>query len=434
MGDIVPTSSYLQSPKCALISPRSTIFVSDQVSDGVFEYSSSGAYIATITSLATSGIDNVRGIRIYNDLLYVTVYQGTYANTVQRFDCNGAGQMTWASANDPFDLIFRSGDALVTSFGSHKVEQYSLTGTYLGTLISGINYPQQIIERANGNLYVAGTITNQGIYEYTDTGTQLNYYPISQGTLRGVYELGNGKLLVSTSDSVGTYDTSTYQFQVVYSGGNFQFINLFGAGANSPPYEPSDPDPADGAVNITVDSSLSWVGGDPDGNPVTYDVYLGTTSPPGKIASNVTNTTYQPASLAYDTTYYWKIVAWDNHYVSTAGPIWQFTTVEELAPVLEVSFIPGSVGVTVQVKNNGTAAATNVSVAFTVDGGLIIIPGGGHKQVEVGFLEPGKTGTAKLLLVGLGKPTITAQASCSEGATAEASHTVRFLFLIFVIY
>jgi len=98
-------------------------------------------------------------------------------------------------------------------------------------------------------------------------------------------------------------------------------------GANTPPNTPSTPNPANGSTNVDIHKQLSFAGGDV--NPfdtVTYDVYFGTTSPPPKVISNQSTTTYNPGTLNLLTTYYWKIVSWDNHGVSTAGPIWQFTT------------------------------------------------------------------------------------------------------------
>ena len=59
---------------------------------------------------------------------------------------------------------------------------------------------------------------------------------------------------------------------------------------------------------------------------VTYDIYFGTTSPPPKLVSNHTDSSYQPATLQGNTTYYWKIIAWDNHGASTPGSTWSFTT------------------------------------------------------------------------------------------------------------
>ena len=95
---------------------------------------------------------------------------------------------------------------------------------------------------------------------------------------------------------------------------------------NYPPYTPSNPSPSDNATYVDPDADLSWDCGDPNPNDtVTYDVYFGTTSPPPKIISNQTELIYNPVTLNYNTQYFWQIIAWDNHNLSAAGPIWNFT-------------------------------------------------------------------------------------------------------------
>jgi hypothetical protein len=96
---------------------------------------------------------------------------------------------------------------------------------------------------------------------------------------------------------------------------------------NTPPNTPSDPLPANETVHVDVDTNLSWIGGDPDPEDIiTYDVYLGTTTLPPKAVSNQSTTEYNPETMNYNTTYYWKIIAWDNHGHHTGGPLWSFTT------------------------------------------------------------------------------------------------------------
>jgi hypothetical protein len=105
-------------------------------------------------------------------------------------------------------------------------------------------------------------------------------------------------------------------------------------GDNLPPYQPSAPYPADGATGASLTVDLTWTGGDPNqGDIVTYDVYFGTSSNPPRVVNNQSGTTYDPGTLAYVTTYHWKIVAWDNHGASTAGPAWSFTTKANTPPV-----------------------------------------------------------------------------------------------------
>jgi len=102
--------------------------------------------------------------------------------------------------------------------------------------------------------------------------------------------------------------------------------------ANQPPYEPSNPVPNDGATDISINVDLSWTGGDPNDDLVTYNVFFGMTSPPPKVSDNQSGTTYDPGTLGFNTTYYWQIVAYDEHDVSTAGPIWSFSTRQNNPP------------------------------------------------------------------------------------------------------
>ena len=96
---------------------------------------------------------------------------------------------------------------------------------------------------------------------------------------------------------------------------------------NNLPNEPSNPYPSNGATDVDIYVTLNWTSGDPDPcDTVTYDVYFGNTSSPPKVVSNQTDTSYDPATLDCETTYYWQIASWDNHNAQTAGPIWNFTT------------------------------------------------------------------------------------------------------------
>ena len=144
--------------------------------------------------------------------------------------------------------------------------------------------------------------------------------------------------LVSANQSAMSYDPdldadTTYYWRVVAwdsydahsSGALWMFTTGTGDG-NHPPYEPSAPTPADEAVNISLHPILSWNGGDPDGDNVTYDIYFDTDASPGLLIANHTTTSYPLTGLSPDTLYYWQILARDNHSASTTGPLWRFTT------------------------------------------------------------------------------------------------------------
>ncbi|HKI78174.1 MAG TPA: discoidin domain-containing protein [Ignavibacteriaceae bacterium] len=107
--------------------------------------------------------------------------------------------------------------------------------------------------------------------------------------------------------------------------GAFEFTNG-GGGGNIRPNPPAGPTPTNGAINQPISSTLSWNCSDPNGDPLTYSVYFGTTSNPPLVASNQSNASYVPGQLNNNTTYYWKIVAKDNLGATTSSPIWNFLT------------------------------------------------------------------------------------------------------------
>lgn len=80
---------------------------------------------------------------------------------------------------------------------------------------------------------------------------------------------------------------------------------------------------------------LRWSCSDPEGDPLTYDVYFGTDSISPPYVATVPDTFYQPGErLDWSTTYYWYIVAKDDptwrdpnlQSKSSSGPLWHFTT------------------------------------------------------------------------------------------------------------
>lgn len=95
---------------------------------------------------------------------------------------------------------------------------------------------------------------------------------------------------------------------------------------NRPPAPPSTPSPGNNTNGTDPNCLLSWTDSDPDSDTLTYDVYLGNTTTPPKVAANITATNYTHAPLAFQQTYYWRIVAWDEHGSRTPGPLWQFKT------------------------------------------------------------------------------------------------------------
>jgi len=102
--------------------------------------------------------------------------------------------------------------------------------------------------------------------------------------------------------------------------------------SESSPVTPSKPFPEDYSRNNPLYVPLSWNCYDPNGDPVTYDVYLErqlNTShevPTKKVATKIPEKSFSVGPMLETTTYLWQIVAYDNKGNKTTGPVWKFKT------------------------------------------------------------------------------------------------------------
>ncbi|UCD51303.1 MAG: discoidin domain-containing protein, partial [Phycisphaerales bacterium] len=88
------------------------------------------------------------------------------------------------------------------------------------------------------------------------------------------------------------------------------------------PAQAREPEPADGATNVAVDSALAWRAGR---DATAHEVYFGTDAEALALADTVSGNSYTPAALDLATTYYWQITAVQDTE-SWAGNVWNFDT------------------------------------------------------------------------------------------------------------
>ena len=209
-----------------------------------------------------------------------------------------------------------------------------------------------------------------------------------------------------------------------------------GNGENHPPYAPTNPSPENNSVDIPIDTDLSWVSGDPDsGDIVTYDVYFGSDMLE-KIAENHTDTSFslEGYDLAFNTSYRWTIVAWDNHGVSTEGGLWQFTTTDENAiPSIEIRNITGGMGLAAHLINTGEVNATHIEWTISVEGGFFF-PVNKTTADTIALFERGATQRIALSppLFGLGPVEITIL--CDADNMIPLVETRNAFLLIFYLF
>jgi hypothetical protein len=96
---------------------------------------------------------------------------------------------------------------------------------------------------------------------------------------------------------------------------------------NRPPDTPQQPAPGNNRTGIPVTTDLSWRCVDPDGDVVTWDVYLdASASPTTPLRTNWTTPGISDVTLQPGTRYYWKVVAHDSKGAVTTSDVWSFVT------------------------------------------------------------------------------------------------------------
>jgi|GEM_PF-5429662 len=131
-----------------------------------------------------------------------------------------------------------------------------------------------------------------------------------------------------------------------------------------PPGQASNPYPADGAIDVNVNSNLSWTAGT---NACIYDVYFGISSPPPFVGSQ-SSIVFSPDTMAENTMYYWRI---DSVNISgkTTGIVWSFTTHEVVSPP-PPPWPPGGSS-----SEQAAPAVINRTATFQLKNGVIIMGG-----------------------------------------------------------
>ena len=120
------------------------------------------------------------------------------------------------------------------------------------------------------------------------------------------------------------------------------------------PGSAASPSPADSGSDIAVDADLSWTAGT---GATSHDVYFGTSSP-GTFQGNQAGATFDPGTLANNTTYYWRIDE-VNAGGTTTGTVWSFATIVA-APSGATSPSP---------SDSATDIATDTDLSWTAGSG-----------------------------------------------------------------
>ena len=266
----------------------------------------------------------------------VTSSLGTLTTTVGsggawQVDCGDPGP-NWPSGT--------SFNVYVNGTGDHSGWYGSATGTVSGNYNNMGNIVVYDNDPPNTPSTPSGPTSGQSGQSYTystsatDPESNNVYYwfdwddSTNSGWV-GPYTSGQTGSASHSWSSDGTYDIKAKAKDIHNEESGWSPTLTVTITTNNPPNTPSNPSPANGATGVDVNADLSWTGGDPDsGDTVTYDVYFeaGDSTPDVLVSNDQSGTTYDPGTMDYNTHYYWKIIATDNHGASTNGPVWNFVT------------------------------------------------------------------------------------------------------------
>ncbi len=221
----------------------SEFWVTDQVADRIWRFDLNGGFLGNYGVDAASGdgqLNNIRGFEVVDGVAYIAqasdsdVPGGQSEGIITMDVATGAitGSFIGVDAGDAsyWDVKNIGGQLYVTNSdtGNDGIYIYDTDGTYNGAFVTsdgvtGVDQPQQINLRANGNLIVGGFSQPSGVYEFMNDGTDVG---IVAGTAnlgpRAAFELGNGEILFSH----GIVLNRTGPDGVVLEGGaSFRFIN-----------------------------------------------------------------------------------------------------------------------------------------------------------------------------------------------------------------
>lgn len=210
---------------------------------------------------------------------------------------------------------------------------------------------------------------------------------------RSALENGGGSATIRATSNGGSDEITVHVTSGVVSG------------CDEPLTELTLSSPENASVNVSRDVNLTWTGGESqcEGRTSRYDVYFGTTTSP-PLADNVSSHSYDPGTLAANTTYYWSIKASDGESSRTTG-VRHFTTAATATcsegPSELHGLSPGDEAVNVATNANlswsgGDSQCAGQTATYDVYFGTASPPpfshnNGGGKQWDPGVLENNET-------------------------------------------
>jgi len=198
---------------------------------------------------------------------------------------------------------------------------------------AGVTYELRTYVSVPGGAAVEATAKDTGASVRASTGTDtvLTLYDSDLVLIAENDDTQYGQDLASrllwTCQGAGRYYVRVRGYSGDTTGPYDLVIGTWSDGTAEPPTLPSDPQPADLAVNVDPAATISWHGGTAaGGQQVRYDVVMSSPDDPVfNTATDLSEQRFAPVGLRDGVTYGWRVRARDSSGAVTAGPEWRFT-------------------------------------------------------------------------------------------------------------
>ncbi len=295
------------------------------------------------------------------------------------FTIEGDGSDIWGTS-DQFHYVYQSlsGDGEIEArvASLENTNAWAKAGVMIReSLTGGSTHAMMVVTVGNGTAFQRRTSTGGSSSHTAGSSVTAPYWVrlVRSGNSFTGYESSSGSSWNEVGSATVSMGSNVYVGLAItsHSGGvlattEIDNVTVTTGGPPPPPGQATNPSPANGATNVSVNADISWTAGS---GADSHDVYFGQDSTPdsGEFQGNQTGTTFDPGTLANDTTYYWRIDEVGDGGTTT-GNVWSFTTAPVPPPGQASSPSPadGATGVNVDadVSFSAGSGATSHDVYF----------------------------------------------------------------------
>ena len=185
-----------------IFAPNGEIWVSNYTAQAVYRFSADGtAYLGNVP--VTVGL--TVGIATQGSKLWVANVGGGVPGGAYEFDLATYVQSNFVAGTNIWDAHDFEGDVLLCR-SNGTIERVDSTTGAVTPFASPGGFCEQAFTRSNGGLLVAN-FSNTGYDVLDANGTVLmSHYGLGGGNVRGVAELGNGRVLINGTGGVYVHD------------------------------------------------------------------------------------------------------------------------------------------------------------------------------------------------------------------------------------